>query len=283
MTSVGVMWPRSSRTGTVSLKVPCPVQPQHVADRLVRGEVLAELADAAVEAERLLGLAARLAEAALVADDDGQAGHQEGGLAGALVQRLQGELGVLEEDLPVGPVAHPGAGAGLGDPLGLAQAAGRVERGVRAVAGEDAGDAAPEADRVGVAVAVDLDVEPGGQRVDHGGADAVQTAGGGVGAAAELAAGVQLGHHDLDAGQAGLGLDVDRDAAAVVPDLDRAVVVQDAPRCGRSSPPRASSTELSMISQRQCIRPRLSVDPMYMPGRLRTASSPSRTSRCRAV
>ena len=42
-------------------------------------------------------------------------------------------------------------------------------------------------------------------------------------------------------------------------------------------PPSASSTELSMISHRQCIRPRLSVDPMYMPGRLRTASSPSRT------
>jgi hypothetical protein len=30
-----------------------------------------------------------------------------------------------------------------------------------------------------------------------------------------------------------------------------------------------------MISQRQCMRPRLSVEPMYMPGRLRTASRPS--------
>lgn len=80
---------------------------------------------------------------------------------------------------------------------------------------------------MGVAVAVHLDVETGGQGVDHGGADAVQAAGGRVGAAAELAARVQLGHHDLDAGQAGLRLDVDRDAAAVVADLDRAVVVQD--------------------------------------------------------
>ena len=59
------------------------------------------------------------------------------------------------------------------------------------------------------------------------GADAVQAAGRGVGAAAELAAGVQLGHDDLDAGQAGLRLDVDRDAAAVVAHLDRAVGVQD--------------------------------------------------------
>src|SRR5690625_3658009 len=38
-----------------------------------------------------------------------------------------------------------------------------------------------------------------------------------------------------------------------------------------------------MISHRQCIRPRESVDPMYMPGRLRTASNPSRTDRLRAL
>ena len=48
-------------------------------------------------------------------------------------------------------------------------------------------------------------------------------------------------------------------------------------------PASASSTALSRISARQCCSPRLSVDPMYMPGRLRTASSPSRTDRCRAV
>lgn len=55
----------------------------------------------------------------------------------------------------------------------------------------------------------------------------MEAAGGRVRAAAELAAGVQLGHDDLDAGQAGLGLDVDGDAAAVVPDLHGAVLVQD--------------------------------------------------------
>ena len=48
------------------------------------------------------------------------------------------------------------------------------------------------------------------------------------------------------------------------------------------NPARASSTALSMISQRQCMRPRVSVDPMYIAGRFRTASRPSRTSRCRA-
>ena len=48
-------------------------------------------------------------------------------------------------------------------------------------------------------------------------------------------------------------------------------------------PARASSTALSKISPRQCWSPRLSVDPIYMPGRLRTASRPSRTDRCLAV
>jgi hypothetical protein len=79
---------------------------------------------------------------------------------------------------------------------------------------------------VGLAAAVDLDVQPGRQRVDHRRADPVQASGGRVGAAAELAARVQPGHHDLDPGQAGARLDVDRDAPAVVPDLHRAVGVQ---------------------------------------------------------
>ena len=55
----------------------------------------------------------------------------------------------------------------------------------------------------------------------------MQSTGGRVRAAAELAAGVQLGVDDLDAGQTGARLDVDRDATTVVPDLDRAVGVQE--------------------------------------------------------
>ena len=79
---------------------------------------------------------------------------------------------------------------------------------------------------MGTSVAVDLDVQPGRQGVDDRGTDAVQPARGGVGPATELAAGVQPGHHDLDAGQAGLGLDVDRDAAALVAHLDGPVRVE---------------------------------------------------------
>ena len=42
-------------------------------------------------------------------------------------------------------------------------------------------------------------------------------------------------------------------------------------------PASASSTELSTTSHTRWCRPRAPVEPMYIPGRLRTASSPSRT------
>src|SRR5699024_10194147 len=66
-----------------------------------------------------------------------------------------------------------------------------------------------------------------------GGADAVQAAGGGVGAAAELPARVQLGVDHLDTGQPGARLDVDGDAASVVAHLDRAVGAQEHLDAGR--------------------------------------------------
>ena len=163
-----------------------------------------------------------------------QPGDQEGGLPGAGGEFVVGELRVRGEDLPVGPVADPGAGdaaLGLADDVehgavdeGL-EHGGRVRPGARVL--EAAGFAAPEGHLVGLAAAVHLDVQPGGQGVHHRGADAVQAARGRVGAAAELAAGVQLGEDDLDAGQPGLGFDVHRDAAAVVVDLHRVVRVQD--------------------------------------------------------
>ena len=75
-----------------------------------------------------------------------------------------------------------------------------------------------------VAVAQDGGLEPGRQRVDHRDADAVQTTADVVAAvlAAELAAGVQLRHDDVDGRDAG-GVHGDGDAAAVVGDLDAAV------------------------------------------------------------
>ena len=64
------------------------------------------------------------------------------------------------------------------------------------------GDTVVEGHPEDVALLADLDVEPGRQGVDHRGADAVQATGHLVAAAAELAAGVQLGEHELDGGHA---------------------------------------------------------------------------------
>ncbi len=47
-----------------------------------------------------------------------------------------------------------------------------------------------------------------------------------------------------------------------------------------ANPARASSTALSMISRRDSWRPMMSVEPMYIPGLLRTGSRPSRTWIC---
>ncbi len=77
-----------------------------------------------------------------------------------------------------------------------------------------------------VAVQVDLDLEPGRQRVDHRDADAVQAAGDGVGLAVELAPGVQRGQHHLDGRPLLHRVPVDRDAAAVV-DHPHAAVGED--------------------------------------------------------
>ena len=165
-----------------------------------------------------------------VADADGETGNEIGGLPGAFGDRGEAEPRVADEYLPVGP--EPGAGAGdlLRDATELAQARPPGEAGAGAglaVVRELAGDAAAEAGRPGVAVPVHLDVQARGQGVDHRGADAVQAAGGRVGAAAELAARVQPGHDQLDAGELGLRLDVDGDAAAVVAHLGGPVGVQD--------------------------------------------------------
>ena len=121
----------------------------------------------------------------------------------------------------------PGAGPPLRHAPALAGQPGpRGERRLRAVAVEDPGHAAVEADPLGDRRPVDVDVHPRGERVDDREADAVQAAGRDVGAAAELAAGVQLGGDHLDTGQPGLGLLVGGDAATVVVHLDRVVGVQ---------------------------------------------------------
>jgi len=197
-------------------------QAQHVGDGRVDGQELTELGDAAAELEPLVPAVL----GAAVGDVEGEARHQERRLPGARDQLRHRQAGVLEEDLPVGPVPLPGARDAPGDPADLAQAGLRGEGGVRPVAGEHPGDAAAEAGGPGRAPPVHLDVESGAQRVDHRRADAVEAAGGRVGARAEFAAGVQLREDHLDAGQAGARLGVHRHAARHVGHGDRPVLVE---------------------------------------------------------
>src|SRR3977135_1375298 len=94
-------------------------------------------------------------------------------------------------------------------------------------AGRRDGHAVVELDLMRLAVAPDAQLEPYRQGVDDRDADTVQAAGDLVRVLVELAAGVQLGHHDLGgrALQLVVFLDVGRYAAAVVDDRDRIVGV----------------------------------------------------------
>ena len=112
-------------------------QPQHLHHRLVGGEELAELRDAPLVLELLL--AGRALDAGpLVANHDLESGHEEGGLPGPGDQVVVGELGLLDEHLTIGPVAHPGAGLRLLQPPGLGQPGRLGERGTWTVAVEPA-------------------------------------------------------------------------------------------------------------------------------------------------
>src|SRR5207237_1705343 len=77
-----------------------------------------------------------------------------------------------------------------------------------------------------LAVPPDADLQPFAQAVDDGQADAVQAAGDAVHLPLELPAAVHAGQDQLDARDAVLGMQVDRDPAAVVRDGHRAVLVE---------------------------------------------------------
>ena len=169
-------------------------------------EVVDEVDDAAVVLERDLK-----ALAALVAEVDAQALRQEGHLAEALLEDGAVVLDRLE-DLEVGQEGDARAAA-----VGLL-ALGQAVHGRAALVGL----------LVLVAVAPDREVEPLGQRVDHGDAHPVEASRDLVAAAvAELAAGVQDGQDDLRGGPALLLVHVDRDPAAVVGHAHRVVRVDD--------------------------------------------------------
>ncbi len=114
------------------------------------------------------------------------------------------------------------AGGGLEGDLGAVRMVGRADQRQRRLR-----LAMLEADEIFRAVAPDAHFHPFGERIDHGGADAMQAAGDLVGILVELAAGMQLGQHHLGGGDAFLGMDIGRDAAPVIAHRHAAIAVQD--------------------------------------------------------
>ena len=147
---------------------------------------------------------------ALVRERDHHALVQERQLAQTHRERVVA-IDEIGEDLMVG--LEPDLRAGLL----LRHVAQHLELGRRV--------AAREVHVVLFAVALDPDLQLLGQRVDDGHADAVQSAGHLVAVLVELAAGVQHGQRELDARHLLRRMHVDRNAAAVVLDGDRVVVV----------------------------------------------------------
>jgi len=85
----------------------------------------------------------------------------------------------------------------------------------------------PEIHAMDFAVAADAHFDLAGQGIDHGHADSVQAARELVVAIGEFAARMQAGQDQFDAGDAFLGVDVHRHAAAIVGHRDRAIRVHD--------------------------------------------------------
>ena len=152
------------------------------------------------------------ASVALVADDELDALVEEGHLAQARGDRLEVVVGGLEDVLR-GVPGHRGAGA-----LAGLHRADLLEVGV--------GDAELEGLAPQVAAVLDLGDEAGGQRVDDRDADAVQTTGDLVAAAAELAAGVEHRQRHRERRHLLAGGGVGGDAAPVVLDPHAAVGLQ---------------------------------------------------------
>ena len=129
-----------------------------------------------------------------------------------VLEAADGELGRIEV-LGVRPEVHAGAGIALADAADHGQFAGL--------------EAVGEGHGVFVALALDAHLDAGRQGVHHRDAHAVQAAGELVVLVGELAAGVQLGQDQLDAGDALFRMDVHRHAATVVYHLEGVVGVQD--------------------------------------------------------
>ena len=152
-----------------------------------------------------------LLAASLVAEADLQPRTQHGLGAQHMLKARHGEFGRIEI-ARIGPETHRGAGGPARHRADLGQIGHLV--------------AASKGDVVLAAVAPHPDVKTAGQGIHHRHAHAVQATGKLVIAIGKLTAGMQAGQDQLDAGNAFLGVDIDRHAAAIVLDQERAVGIQ---------------------------------------------------------
>ena len=126
-----------------------------------------------------------------------------------------------------------------------------------------------------VAITTHIGDHPGAQRVDHRAPHPVQAAGHLVAAGTELAAGVQDRQHQRQRRDTFGRVDGHRDTAAVVDDPAAAAVDQFDLDVVAVAGQRLVHRVVDDLVH-QVVQPALTGEPMYMPGRLRTASSPSR-------
>ena len=146
----------------------------------------------------------------------------------------------------------------------------------RALQGSFAACAAGEFLLPGVAFAPDFQLQPLGESVDAGNADTVQSAGDFVAFGIELAAGVQLGHHDFSRRDALLFVHVHGNAAAVIDDRHGIIDVNgDVDWCAIPRQRFIHGVVHHFVDE--VMQSHSPVEPMYMAGRRRTASRPSRT------
>jgi hypothetical protein len=75
-------------------------------------------------------------------------------------------------------------------------------------------------------LAADFDLKPFGDGIDALGPDAMETTRDLVGALAEFAPGVEIGHHQLQGGHLVLDVHIDRNAAAVILNGDGTVAME---------------------------------------------------------
>src|SRR5690606_35017474 len=133
---------------------------------------------------------------------------------------------VRGEDMVIRPVANTRTGhstLGLTDDSRRRRSHVGLERRVSllpSLVGELAWLATSELQAVCFTATVNFDIQTRRQCVDHRCTNTVQTTRSTVGAASELAAGVQLGEDHFQSAQPSLGFDVNWDATSVVLDLD---------------------------------------------------------------